>query len=134
MNEAQLVEQFEKVTLEPAMFSHENHVKLTWTYLKQYPIPEVMIKLRNGLKAFTEHLGLPEKYHETITFAYVVLIAGVQAARPETPWLDFKKEYPEFFGPWPQLLARYYSPGVLETDRARQIFIMPDLNMNQSAA
>ena len=125
MNHQMLRDRFEAGTLKLGELSHADHVRLAWLYLAEQEIPETMIKMREGLKRFTQKHGVPEKYHETVTFAYVALIARRMRANTGD-WEDFVRINPELFQPWTTLIGRYYQNETLASTNAKQHFVLPD--------
>ncbi len=134
MNADELIRTFELGELPAESFSHEMHVKLTWGYLQRLDIPEVMIKIRDGLKAFTVVVGVPEKYNETLSFAYVALIHERRSPQTSENWSAFKAQNPDLFRPWPELMGDYYSPETLTSERAKRAFVLPDLACKAAAS
>ena len=127
MKRKAFIEAFESCRLTQEQFRHADHVKLAWAYLCEYPLPETMIKLREGLKRFADHLGAAGLYHETITFSYAALIAERMRRTPGgRDWSRFCRQNPDLFqfkgGP----LGSYYQKETLDSDLARSIFILPD--------
>lgn len=59
---------FEDCTLDPARFTHRQHLSIAWTYLQRYGFPEGAVKFRERLKAYVASVGATAKYHETITW------------------------------------------------------------------
>jgi hypothetical protein len=68
--------------------------------------------------------GKPDRYHETITIALLLLIA--ERSRDGEAWETFAASNPDLLQ-WPcPALLRFYSGEVLESARARESFVMPD--------
>jgi len=128
MNEQQLISLFENGGLDPARFDHEMHLRLAWAYLRREPLPEVMIRMRDGLRAFTAKLGVPQKYHETITFAFILLLHERRAvAGPDAPFDACIKGEPALSPGWQQSLGAWYERETLDSAEARRHFRLPDL-------
>ena len=125
MNHKTLIERFEHEKLKAGDLTHTEHVRLAWTYLGVLAVPETMIKMRDGLRQFTRGLGVPEKYHETVTFAYVTLIAQ-RMDKSSGEWEDFVADNPDLFEHWQALMNRYYLEDTLASAKARRRFVLPD--------
>jgi len=98
MTDDELIRGFETCALEP--FPHQSHVRVAWCYLQRAPILTALARFRAGLQRFAASKGKPDRYHETITVAFMLLIA--------------------------ERLAAFYSDELLASARARDVFVMAD--------
>lgn len=113
MNDTDFVQQFESCELSPDLFHHADHIRLARIYLDQYGIDVATARFVEYLKKFAAHIGKSDKYHETITIAWMKLVASTMPGN-FSALLD--KKYIETF----------YSPELLATDAARTQFVEPD--------
>jgi hypothetical protein len=121
MTDLALVRGFEDATLEH--FPHADHVRVAWWYVHHEPLLTAIAKMRAGLQRFAAAKGRPERYHETMTIAFVLLVADRR--RDGEPWAAFAARNPDLLQ-WPcPALTRLYAPGVLESPRARDVFVAP---------
>ena len=132
LTDDEFVTAFENLSLGGDSFGHRDHIRLAWIYLNRYPAHEALPLFANGLRKFATHLGAANKYHATITWAYLALInermvrGGDPAARQELSWEAFSAANADLFE-WPGgALSRYYKPSTLDSDLARRTFLMPD--------
>ena len=88
---------------------------------------EALAKFPAALKRFAISKGKPNLYHETITWAYLLLI-GERLARAGTAqsWEEFAEENQDLLVWKNGILERYYSKPTLESDLARKRFVMAD--------
>ena len=117
---------FESGRLDAESFDHEAHVYLAWLYLERFPVIAALQRYAQGLRALTEKLGIPGKYHETITCFYLLKIAE---RRDESPgdWSAFRKRNADLLARGESsVLHRFYSRETLASERARNAFILPD--------
>lgn len=127
MNDEQFIAAFENCTLAAAEFHHEQHVRIVWLYLRRHTLVETLVKFSEGLKRFALRNGKPNLYHETITWAYVFLInERIQRGESGQSWIEFKESNPDLLVWKENVLATYYYPETLFSDRARTIFLFPD--------
>lgn len=126
MDDEQVVRAFEAGTLPPDRFTHAEHVRVAWWYLRDRPFPAALEAFCTALRAFATRHGAGGKYHETMTVAYMLLIAERLDDARDLPWTAFAARYPELLERTPPVLARYYSDDRLLSDRARRVFVMPD--------
>src|SRR5437762_11693539 len=66
---------FTNCTLPAASFRHGDHLRLAWLLLHRNPFDEALRLVRESIQRYAAHLGLPHLYHETITTAWVKLLA-----------------------------------------------------------
>ncbi len=115
---------FERGAIDAADFDHEAHIYVAWSYLNRYPVTIAIERYSEALKSLTRQLGVPGKYHETITWFYLFLIAE-RRVESET-WIAFRRRNGDLFDRSADVLGRYYRPATLKSDRARQSFVLPD--------
>lgn len=117
---------FEARTLPKAQFTHAAHVRAAWWYLQHYPLGDAIDRFRATLQAYAASLGATGKYHETVTIAWLLLIAErLDAGARPLSWREFADRHPDLFGT-PSLVHRYYTEATLTSARARTSFVMPD--------
>ena len=107
-------------------FSHHEHVLVTWHLFHRHEPTRVIDILRRGLQAIATSRGKPGRYHETITWAFAVLIhERIARSAADGSWDAFKRANDDLFD-WETSIARYYSQEALDTDVARRVFVFPD--------
>jgi hypothetical protein len=120
-----LLDGFERADL-PA-FTHRDHVRVAWLYLRREPLWTALPRFCDDLRRFAARAGAPQRYHETITWAYLLLVHERRAARPaDEPWDDFADANPDLLCGQPSALERYYRAETLASERARRTFVLPD--------
>lgn len=127
MTDQELVEDFERLTLSPELFSHREHVRLAWIYLRNYPPLVALERFCEGLKRFAASLGKAERYHETITWAYLLLIhERMERTKSADSWDTFVEANGDLFDWKESVLTRYYRQETLKSDLAKRVFLFPD--------
>jgi hypothetical protein len=123
----ELIAQFESGAIAPEAFHHADHVRMGFAYLRQYPVLVALDKFSSALKRFAAAHGKANLYHETITWAYLLLI-NERIARAGTPqdWEEFAKTNPDLLTWKGGILDRFYSKDALKSEIARQVFVFPD--------
>jgi hypothetical protein len=119
-----VVERFESCALGPGAFGHREHLLVAWTYLRDAPFEDAAQRFARNLKRFASHHGAARKYHATITWAFLALLAE---AMDESPSLDFDAlvaMHPNLLDARAQLAA-LYDRETLESERARRIPLLP---------
>lgn len=118
---------FEQGTLDPAHFSHRIHLALAWQYLQRNGFPEGATQFRHHLKNYVTKVGAQSKYHETITWAYLVLLNEELCLRspPNESFDAMIQRRPDLLNHRNGPIARCYSKAQLESPEARRVFMLP---------
>ena len=112
--------------IDAASFDHEAHVYLGWLYVGEYPLSEAVTHFTDALRRLTAKLGVPDKYHDTISWFYLLLIAQRSNDATDNSWDSFCRDNTDLFSRDANILGRYYSEELLRSDRARNSFVLPD--------
>lgn len=126
MTDEDLVVCFEAAEEPPAGFHHREHVRVAWWYLRRHPLPAALARFSTGLRRYADARGAGQRYHETITVAYMLLINERLAHDRDMDWEAFAARNADLLTWTPSILDRYYRPETLTSDRARRTFLMPD--------
>ena len=125
MTDAEFAAAFENATLEDE-FHHRDHVRMGWIYLRQHPLLDALARFSAALRRYAEAKGKPDRYHETITLAFLLLIYERMQNAPAANWDEFAAKNGDLFDWNPSVLATYYRPELLASDDARARFLLPD--------
>ena len=121
------VQAFETATVATSDFNHEAHIKVGWAYLQDNDQLEAINRFTAAIKRLTQNLGVPGKYHETITWFYLLKIAERCARHTDADWHAFKSGNSDLFEWNPSIVQNYYSDALLSSETARHMFVLPDL-------
>jgi hypothetical protein len=122
-----LLEDFEAGTLPLDALTHEAHVELGWLYARSFPLTTALERFTAALKRFAAAQGKAGLYHETITWAYLILIhERIERGGRDRGWDAFKADNPDLLARQKRALDAYYRPETLESDLARRCFVLPD--------
>ena len=126
-NDGDFLEAFENCSLPEGAFHHRDHVRLAWLYLRRLPPAAALAKFSDGLRRFAASIGKAGLYHETITWAYLLLIGEriERGGRGQT-WAEFAAKNSDLLTWKPSILDGYYSRETLASDLARRVFVLPD--------
>ena len=119
-----MVDLFESGQIEPERFDHEAHVYVAWCFVTIFPLADAIARFDNALRRTTKKLGIPGKYHATITWFFLVLIA--ERTRGDESWTTFKARNPDLVQESKAILEQYYSTERLSSGAARHQFVLPD--------
>lgn len=124
METEEFLAQFQEGTLEP--FHHRDHVKMAWLYLQQDALLDAIAKFIADLKHFAQAKGQPNLYHETITWAYLLLIHQRMQETGAASWEEFAERNPDLLIWEGGVLKMYYNAETLASENARRYFVFPD--------
>jgi hypothetical protein len=145
MTDSEFLSKFENRSLARSEWTHEAHVRMAWLYLARTDnYRTARSKVRSGIKKLNAAFlarsvapcgatkpaepaaeARPLGYHETITTAFVRVIAT--RSRPGESFASFRKRNPDLFDGRLSVLLAHYSPGLLFSDEAKTKFAQPDL-------
>jgi hypothetical protein len=106
-------------------FGHRGHLTLAWTYLEDHTVDVSQGLMASAVHHVSELHGAPERYHETLTRAWVVVGASHHRADAGSTFDDVVARHPALLDP--HLLHRHYSPALLGRHEARNHWVLPDL-------
>lgn len=128
----ELVRCFELGVMPASIFHHQEHVKIAWWYLQHNSLIESIAKFSRGLKNFAQSLGKENLYHETITWAFILLInERLQKGDKLANWEEFAKLNGDLLDWQNNVLSEYYKETTLKSELARQVFLLPDKSLPQ---
>jgi len=119
------IQQFESGQVDPDLFDHEAHVYMGWLYVREFELADAILRFDAALKRLTTRLGVPGKYHATITWLFLLLIS--ERLDNDESWQSFRSRNKELIRNSKTTLTRYYSDALLFSDRARERFVLPDI-------
>lgn len=132
MNDDQFLEALESCKLDPAQFGHREHVRAAFLYLERLPFGAAIDRMRATLQCYTASLGCADKYHETLTVAFMCLVNAHRPRGAFIDWPGFARLNPELFDS--RLVRQYYEPATLASPLARTTFVLEKLRAPVPAA
>lgn len=116
---------FETRAPEPFHMGHAEHIAVAWCYLQTMPLLQGLNTMIQRIRDFSESRGVPERYHETVTWAWYLLIhERLERTGRDTSWETFAVLHPDLLDG--SALAGYYRPETLDSPLARRVFVLPD--------
>jgi hypothetical protein len=120
------VAEFEACRYPKDRFRHADHIRLAWIYLRESNYAIAEDRMRESIRKFAQTSGAAQKYHETLTIAWMRLvriasrlsaqIASFEEFAQAQAWLLNK-----------DIIFEFYSPERLKSDSARTNWVEPDL-------
>ncbi|GGQ48010.1 hypothetical protein [Couchioplanes azureus] len=105
-------------------FGHREHVHLTWLAVRRHGTAAAIALVGDGIRRTARYAGTPQKYHATVSRAWVELV-GHHAAGGGDDFETFVGRHPALLDK--RLLARHYRSSTLATAEARTGWVAPDL-------
>jgi hypothetical protein len=118
---------FERGEIPPSQFDHRAHLRVAWVYLREASTrDDALARIRDAIQRFAAAAGKSQKYHETITVVWMILLeaARVQVA-PGVELAEVAARFPALADK--DLPLRFYSRDRLFGDKARAAWVEPDL-------
>jgi hypothetical protein len=106
-------------------FGHRQHVHLTWLAVRRYGAGAAIALVSDGIRRTATYAGAPQKYHATVSRAWVELVGFHLAAGSDEDFDAFVDRCPALLDK--RLLARHYRSSTLATAEAHSGWVEPDL-------
>lgn len=113
-----------EVMADRSRFGHREHVHLTWLAIRRYGAEAALDLIDRGIRRTARYAGAPQKYHHTMSRAWVELIAYHVAETDLAGFDAFIAHHPALLDK--RLLTRFYEPLTLAAPAARSGWVAPD--------
>ena len=124
MTDDEFLAALESCTLSEADFGHAGHVRAAYLYLRAAGFAQALHRIQGAIRKYASSLGKPDRYHETITVAYLALIRQALYERGDGGgWAAFSRDNAQLLEHG--LLLQFYPQAQLESDLARRVFLLP---------
>ncbi len=118
------IENFEAGDIDATRFDHGSHIYVAWLYMRRFGTIDAIAKFDAALRRLTLRLGIPGKYHATMTWFFLLLVA--ERFDERDGWQSFRSNNADLLQDSKKILGRYYSEDLLFSDIARERFVLPD--------
>jgi hypothetical protein len=127
MSDVEFLASFESLEIPGSDFRHKDHVRLAWIYLHDSDFAAGAARFCEYFRRFVRHIGAESKYHETITWFYLVIVFERIRAQPaSSTWEAFAGSNGDLLDSGMGLLRNRYRNETLSSPLARRIFLLPD--------
>lgn len=92
--------------------------------LRRHDFAESALRFSSTLRTMTKRVGKPQAFHQTVTLAFLSLIAERLAAADYADFDAFAHANADLFAK--NILSRWYSAERLASDAARRTFLLPE--------
>ncbi|MPR35120.1 hypothetical protein [Salmonirosea aquatica] len=127
LSDREFAQQFENCSLDPALFTHEAHLRLAWIHVTQYGVETAILNVTKQLVQYVAFLGASAKYNHTLTIASVKAVNHFINKSSADTFKDFIAEFPRLKSNFKELINTHYSGDIFNSSLAKQEFIEPDL-------
>ncbi len=124
--DAELAAILPAITGPAGQFRHRQHINLAFLAVRRYGMPDATGKICAWIRRIAVYERAPQKYHHTISRAWVEIVAHHVSADPVCADFDvFADRHPALLDK--RLLSRHYRSSTLAADPARRGWVEPDL-------
>lgn len=118
------LQRFVRGQIGAADFPHREHVRMAFHMLQHHDFAETVLHFSHALRAMAQQAGRPQSFNQTVTIAFLALIAQRMERAAGSDYAAFAAGNPDLFDK--TLLARWYRPEQLTSALARRSFVLPD--------
>jgi hypothetical protein len=124
LTDREFVEAFENLTLSAQSFHHADHIRLAWLYLRDYDKETAEQRFCEGLVKLAARFGVPEKFHLTMTLAWLRAVEARINPDEEIAFDAWIVSHSALLDR--DFLLRHYSKERLMSQEARSGWLQPD--------
>jgi len=118
------LERFVCGELDAAAFPHREHVRMGFEMLRRHDFAETAFHFSSTLRAMAARAAKPQAFHQTVTIAFLSLIAERLDSGDYADFDSFALANADLLDK--SALSRWYAPERLATDAARRTFLLPE--------
>ena len=119
--------QFCNGTMDPAIFTHEAHLRLAWIHVRNYGVEKAIQNITVQLLNFVQVAGAAGKYNKTLTIAAIKAVSHFISKSGADNFYDFIHEFPRLKYNFKDLMAFHYQQDIYQSEKAKTTWLEPDL-------
>lgn len=127
LTDAEFERQFAAATLDPAVFTHEAHLRLAWIHLTRYGLNQAIENITGQLKNYTRAVGAAAKYNETVTVAAIYAVSHFMIRSACKDFPSFIVENSQLKTRFKDLIFTHYRTDIFKSEHAKSNFLQPEL-------
>lgn len=127
LSDSEFEQAFADGSLPIPWFTHGAHIRLAWIHLQEYGLDRAIENIRAQIQRFAKAAGAPDKYHETITVAAILMVDQFRKKHPAANSEAFVQQHPFLSKDFKALISKHYSTDIFTDTGARKEFLQPDL-------
>jgi hypothetical protein len=125
MSDEGFILRFESLEIPGREFRHIDHIRVAWIYLRSATLAEGAARFTVNFRGYLDHIGAQAKYHETITWFYLVVINERIRRSHAGSWDGFARDNADLLDPAMGVLRQRYGPESLGSPMAKSVFLLP---------
>ncbi len=106
-----------------ADFPHREHTRMAFEMLRRHDFAETVWLFSRALRTMAARAGKPQAFNQTITIAFLSLIAECMEQGRADDFDVFARDNPALFDK--AVLARWYPATQLAQEITRRVFVLP---------
>jgi hypothetical protein len=118
------LERFVRGEIDAATFPHREHVRMAFEMLRRHDFATTVQRYSQALRVMSARAGKPEAFNQTVTIAFLSLVAEHMEGKCALDFATLVRAHPELLDK--RALARWYRPERLASEAARRTFLLPD--------
>lgn len=119
------LERFVRGEIDAASFPHREHVRMAFEMLRRHDFAESVWLFSKALRAMTAKAGKPSAFHQTITVAFLSLVAErLERGDGLAEFAAFERDNRDLLSK--RALSKWYRPERLASELARRTFVLPE--------
>ena len=127
LTDSEFEQQFAAAMLDPAVFTHEAHLRLAWVHLSRYGLDQAIENITGQLKNYTRAVGAADKYNETVTIAAIYAVNHFRIRSACKDFATFIAENSVLKTNFKELINTHYRTDIFKSERAKNHFLEPEL-------
>lgn len=127
LTDSELERQLSNCSLDPAIFSHEAHLRLAWIHIHKYGVYKAVENISFRLRRFVESLGALDKYNQTVTIAAIRAVNHFMLKSHTDSFIDFITRNPRLKTHFKEILSQHYSTDIFRSMHAKNEYLEPEL-------
>lgn len=119
--------QFERCAVDPAIFTHEAHLRLAWIHISKYGIDQAIVHIQTQLQAYTKQVGASSKYNTTVTIAACKAVYHFMLQSDRLSFQQFIQNNERLKNNFKELMQAHYKTNIFQSEIARSGYLEPEL-------
>ena len=126
MDDVEFLAAFENCSIPASEYRHKEHLRTAWLYLRRDGWPAGGDRVKEGIKRFAAFNGVADKYHETITTFWLLLVKQAIELAPQASTFEaLLAAHPQLLDK--SLLGRHFTKQLVANPAARVDWLEPDV-------
>lgn len=125
-SDKELLSKLKDGSLPPLDFTHEAHVRLVWILRRKKFDKLAYYDVSKVIKDYANAIGEGQIFHETLTYASVMIILDRIKKTPANDFFEFIEDNLDLMLDFKNLVGKHYSEELLNSPAAKKEIVAPD--------